>query len=205
MIGTSQEQLKKMGFGSQDFTEPLKTPEEPFKKPKEKLKVIEHIRKQSKPTKVNVTKKPKRASKKLKQETTLVADLMEHTDKPKREDVTDSEVDQFLEHTEVMITDQELADVTDALVKSSERFDQLMAYYDTMPEKIDGPVDLAWLETHVAPEKERFDQLMHYYVTEYPWHIDGKVDLTFLETHVVRMLKEGIVRFMIKEQNSACL
>jgi len=64
-----------------------------------------------------------------------------------------------------------------------------MKYYDTMPEKIDGPVDLAWLEAHVAPEKERFDLLMEYYMKHFPWHIDGQVDLAFLEKHVAPVME----------------
>jgi len=151
----------------------FKMEQQPFRKPEETLKVIEqeeHVRKQKKPTKVDVTKKrPKRVPRKapLKQGTTLVVDLLEHTNKPKREDVPDSEVAQLFEgttvvtpslvqdiavieepeHSEVM-TDQELVKATDA----TERFDKLMKYYMTeFPWQIDGPVDLAFLEQHVAP------------------------------------------------------
>jgi len=162
---------------SQDFTEPL-TVEQPFKKPEETLKVVEHVRKQKNPTKYKPAPK-KRTTKKT-------------APKAKREEVP--EVEPLFEGTiEVKqeMTEQELADATDALVKSSERFNQLMAYYDTMPEKIDGPVTLEFLETHVAPEMDRFDQLMDYYVHHYPWHIDGKVDLAFLERNVAPVM-EGI-------------
>ena len=178
-----QEELLKM-IGdptyTEDFSEPL-TIEQPFKKPEEKLNPPRR-RKQAKPTKVDVTKKPKKKKPKVKQETTLVEDLIEHNKKkaPVKQEIV-----------EVMITDQELADATDALVKSSERFDKLMAYYDTMPEKIDGPITLDFLETHVAPEMNRFDQLMDYYMHHYKWHIDGKVDLAFLERNVAPVM-EGI-------------
>ena len=134
--------------------------------------VVQHQRKQTHPTKYKPAPKKKRPAKKQVQlkEDPEVIDILE-------------EPQPFQE------LEQELQEATEALVKSSERFDALMKYYDTMPEKIDGPVDLAWLEAHVAPEKERFDVLMEYYMKHFPWHIDGRVDLAFLETHVAPVME----------------
>jgi len=179
-----QDCLLKMMIGAPSF----KTPEEGLKMIDEKMNgqaVVQHQRKQKNPSKYKPAPK-KRPAKKLKQETTVVEDILEQNKKEEPEVI---EVINIEPDPQILITDQELADATDALVKSSERFDQLMAYYDTMPEHIDGPVDLAWLETHVAPEKERFDQLMLYYMKEFPWHIDGKVDLAFLERHVAPVME----------------
>ena len=79
--------------------------------------------------------------------------------------MTDQEVDRFVEtleqeqaiaqitdpskeHTEVQVLEE--VDV-EALVKSSERFDKLKKYYDSLPWKVDMPVNLEWLEKNVAP------------------------------------------------------
>jgi len=95
-----------------------------------------HHRKQKQPTKYKQAPKKRPAKKQvqIKQDPEVIEVL-----------------DDNAIHPESLITDQELAEATDALVKSSERFDELMKYYDIMPEKIDGPVDLAWLEENVAP------------------------------------------------------
>jgi len=127
-----------------------------------------HVRKQPHPTKYKAP--PKKKAKKQVQV------------KP------DPEIIEIDDETQ-LISDEDIQKATDALVKSSERFDALMKYYDTMmPDKIDGPVNLAWLEAHVAPEKERFDLLMEYYMKHFPWHIDGQVDLAFLEKHVAPVM-----------------
>jgi len=156
------------------------------KKPEEGLKMIDekmngqamvetHVRKQSHPTKYKPPPKKKRPAKKqvtIQPEPEVIEVIVE-----------DGPEQPFQE------LEKELQEATDALVQSSERFDSLMKYYDTMPEKIDGPVDLAWLEANVAPEKERFDLLMEYYMKHFAWHIDGTVDLEFLETHVAPVME----------------
>ena len=83
--------------------------------------------------------------------------------KRKREEVSDKEVDECLEsvedrgkaqeQSEVMMTDEEEAEVAAKLLQDSERFDFLYSQYEKMQVHVEpgAIVTLEWLEQHVAP------------------------------------------------------